>query len=216
MDTILQEALIICHEFKFRSNSEIMNVSLQISRDFDRNSVVDAVITTFQKITKANIYLTVTSGTDSSQKLKTVFDLAKVFDGIYGNVVLRSVMENFAKSADFELKFPFEPVRYFSTFFLQHNTFSIERVHHQELIAFRSVFTMGFQCQRNSGHSFCGKSCRKKLDFFYGQHIRKGRAETFMRTSRVGPNCSQNNTESIFSVLLFLRNLFFHIDHMRL
>lgn len=92
-------------------------MALQISKDFSQNPVVDACVTTFKNITKANVYITITSGRDANQKLKTVVDLEKVFNGIYGNAIIRTVMENFAKSIDFELKFPFEPVCDFSKLF---------------------------------------------------------------------------------------------------
>lgn len=94
-----------------------MSISLKVFNDFVQNSILDACVTTFKNITKANMYLTVTSGKDINRKLRTVVDIEKVFNGIYGNIVIRSVMENLAKSIDFELKFPFAPVGDFSIFF---------------------------------------------------------------------------------------------------
>lgn len=43
--------------------------------------------------------------------LTTSIDAEKAFKGIYGNYFTRSVMESYMKSADFELKYPFQKVR---------------------------------------------------------------------------------------------------------
>lgn len=45
------------------------------------------------------------------QFLKTVFDLKKMIHGVYANPIVKAAFVSILEVADFEMKFPFPPVR---------------------------------------------------------------------------------------------------------
>lgn len=106
-----QDAILIFNEPNVQSNDDILKLKIRVFNDFVQSTIVDASMILLKNITKVNMYLTMTHAKDPKHKVKAVFDLKKVLNGIYSNPIIRSFMENFYKSIDFEAKFPFKPVR---------------------------------------------------------------------------------------------------------
>lgn len=72
-------------------------------------------VESFEQIDEMKIYVKVLlpdkDETYNNEILNSVIDVKKLLNGIQGNFLAKSIMENLVKSADFDLKFPFKKVR---------------------------------------------------------------------------------------------------------
>lgn len=110
----------------WRFNEALGNASVSISNDGIHDTLINATFTTKVEVKKLLVYVSIRlpeSRNDEQYKrefLKTTFDVEKLFNGIFSNVLGRSFMENFRSSANFELKLPLKTVseievKYFQT-----------------------------------------------------------------------------------------------------
>lgn len=115
---------MVINNYNYETNSEVCNATVMVKRMKGKGSVGNLTVTSFVTIQKLKLYLRVTLDDNSqlngnNELVNSVFDIQKVFDGIYSNPIARALWDNLKKSIDFDLKFPLAPVS-LTTFDLKH------------------------------------------------------------------------------------------------
>jgi hypothetical protein len=104
----------------------VANYTVELFNDEIHDTVFNGSTHYKEVITKYQIEFKVMTQIDENDKnyerelFRTNVDFGKMMKGIQGNFFLRSFMEAYTKSVDFELKLPFEKVKsqyYFHKFF---------------------------------------------------------------------------------------------------
>jgi hypothetical protein len=96
------------------NNYDVANVSVTVFNDGIHDTACNFTIITKQIVTKYKADFKIMSPKDENDKnyerelAKSTIDIEKAMKGALGNYMFRSFFENFAKSADFELKLPFK------------------------------------------------------------------------------------------------------------
>jgi hypothetical protein len=98
------------------NNYDVANHTVSFSNDGLHSSVLN-ITTEYKKVVtryKADVKIMTQMNKDDKnferELFKTNLDVGKAFKGIHGNFFVRGFFENYAKSADFELKLPFQKV----------------------------------------------------------------------------------------------------------
>jgi hypothetical protein len=98
------------------NNYDVANYTVDIFNDEIHDTVFNATMRSKQIITKLQVEFKVMTQVDENDKnyerefFRTNFDVGKMMKKAYGNYFLRSFMEAFTKSMDFEVKLPFPKV----------------------------------------------------------------------------------------------------------
>lgn len=91
---------------------------MKVWRESGKGSIGNVTLQSFATVEKILLYVKVTLEDNNAQTerefLNTVFDLKKVFAGVYSNPIAKALTGSFFKSVNFELKFPFKPVKIIS------------------------------------------------------------------------------------------------------
>lgn len=97
-------------------NAEVIKVKFDSFNDGIHDTVINITSEQIKTWKSGTCYLKVSvpdnnkSQTYSRKLLNTVVDISKVMNGVSSNVFMKSFVDNFAKSIDFEPKFPLKPV----------------------------------------------------------------------------------------------------------
>lgn len=103
-------------------DADIIKVKFDLFNDGIHDTVINITSEQIKTWKKGTCYFKVSVPVNNISKmysrvlLNTVVDVSKVMNGVSSNVFLKSFVDNFAKSIDFEPKFPFHPVRIFHLF----------------------------------------------------------------------------------------------------
>lgn len=112
-----KSATFITHKFFLDQNRKLLNITATLWSDPEKilDSTMNMTIETFEQADEMKIYVKVMlpdkSDTYNVEILNSVIDCKKLLNGIQGNFLAKSIMENLMKSVDFDLKFPFKKVR---------------------------------------------------------------------------------------------------------
>lgn len=100
------------------NNKKYNNITMDYWHDETGNAKVSLTITAFEVATKVLVYMKVNIAEDThddlfkKELLRTQIDFNKLYDGIYGNVLIKGFIENFMRSAkDQNLSIPIKRVR---------------------------------------------------------------------------------------------------------
>lgn len=99
------------------SNNSLVIAKIDVFNGNLKDSVVRAVVRSFRKVEAGWMYLKVSFSTNvkdpdyNVELVNTVVDMKRLMNGVYANPILRSVYDKLQKNVDFELKYPFPPVR---------------------------------------------------------------------------------------------------------
>lgn len=95
-------------------NRKLVNVTATLWTDPNKiqDSVMNITVESFFRLEDLKIYVKVVLPDNDNMKiLNSVLDAKKLLNGVRGNFLAKTMMENLMKSADFELKFPFKKVK---------------------------------------------------------------------------------------------------------
>jgi len=113
-----QGCKIVVDRTEVAFDNKYVNVSVEIATDELTGSVGNMTVVNFNStFDKVLVYLKVSFPLNDQDKnyqrefLKTTIDAERLFQGVTGNFVAKSLSENLLKSLDFEPKFPLKPVR---------------------------------------------------------------------------------------------------------
>lgn len=103
--------------FTMQSNPAICDVAINYTHDARRNSIVDVNFTTFITVTSERIYVKARVPENENdwefkrEFLSTVVETEKIYRGMHSNPLLKIFCSDIFKSMEFDMKFPFPPVR---------------------------------------------------------------------------------------------------------
>lgn len=103
-------------ESTVETNRPFFEATFDTVNEKNQNSVLNINVTLKKKLLKSTIYVEIYSDKqdtwlpDNTRPLKSVFDMEKLFSGVNGNMIVRSFMQNFFQSIDFDPKMPLLPV----------------------------------------------------------------------------------------------------------
>lgn len=89
---------------------------MKVYNDGVHDSLINSTMTVFETIENIFVSVIIKVPADKNDKhyqkefYRTTADMKKLLSGIEASFVAKVVMENFRKSVDFELKFPFQKV----------------------------------------------------------------------------------------------------------
>jgi hypothetical protein len=98
------------------NNYNVANLTIKFFNDQIHDTVFNTTAEVFQVVTKFKIdykFMMQKNEKDKNYErefFKGNFDIERAIKGVHGNYFLRAFFENFAKSAKYELKFPFKKV----------------------------------------------------------------------------------------------------------
>lgn len=104
------ESVVVDFKFTFA------NVTFEYVKDKTRNPIIGFTIVSSKKITKIICYLSINLPEKNGdtefrwELIKTVIDVGKLMNGALANPIIRSFMDNFRKSIDFDPRPPYKPV----------------------------------------------------------------------------------------------------------
>lgn len=109
-------SIVIIEKWNFKVNERFVRQNFTLFNDNIHDSVMNFTFELLAVVERCTVKLNIKMAESSSDQnyrrevLRTSIDAEKAFKGIYGNYFTRAFMENYLKSADFELKFPFQKV----------------------------------------------------------------------------------------------------------
>lgn len=112
----IQLSLVIINDSKVVNNYNIVNVTFDYTHDRTNDSVMNITFEIFQVVERCVLHLKLNLPENDNDKkfqrefYSTTIDVAKLFKGIFTNFIMRAIMENLAKTIDFEPIFPLTKV----------------------------------------------------------------------------------------------------------
>lgn len=97
-------------------NRSLININVDVYNEIDKDSVLNVAWELFYCITDLKLYIKLNGKAHEDDRefkheiFRTVVDTKMLFKGAFANVIIRNVVENLLKAANFELKMPLEPV----------------------------------------------------------------------------------------------------------
>lgn len=108
---------MVIDDIVINQNSSLIDIKLDVFNEKLKDSVLRMVVDSYYKIDAGSMYLKVTLAKDVKKPdynvilVNTVVDMKKMMNGVYASPILRTAYEDFRKNVNFELKYPFAPVR---------------------------------------------------------------------------------------------------------
>lgn len=137
---------MVIEDVVINQNSSLIDIKLDVFNENLKDSVLRMVVDSFYKIDAGWLYLKVALSKDvktpdySIILVNTVVDMKRMMNGVYASPILRTAYDELSKNVDFELKYPFAPVRNIWTS-QPDNSFDIFAgpLHMQQLLVKRQV-----------------------------------------------------------------------------
>lgn len=114
---ILKQSIVILTNFTSNFNKAVLISSFEILNDGLHSFSANVTAETFVVITKIWIYVKISVPEDINDKkygkqiFQTVVDVEKLFKGISGNFVMKTIGNSLIKSIDNDFKLPMQKVR---------------------------------------------------------------------------------------------------------
>lgn len=111
-----KSSVFIVNKINPECDNKIVNLTINLANNGDEGTLHSIVIQTFAEMATLKVYMQVDLAESDQDKsyskefVHAIVDIEKLFKGIHGNFLVKTLMDTILQSLEFELKFPMKSV----------------------------------------------------------------------------------------------------------